>query len=168
MTKSMASWVPAVPPPPVAGGALTGAAVGFDGAVALAFGLAVMVLVVTPAFGATLAADENEVSADPGVEVEDVEQADTAAETTMVMAPQPATLNTALSPAPAMVVRTLIEPPHAADRQRPTSPPPAPETAPEGNTRGDPVAARADRRQVPESAGGHEGKAHGRHRHTTT
>jgi hypothetical protein len=100
--------------------------------------------------------------------LEDPEQADTAAETTMVMAPQPATLNIALSPAPAMVVRTLIEPPPAAGRRRPTSPVPAPETAPEGNTRGDPVAARADRRQVPESAGGHEGKAHGRHRHTMT
>jgi hypothetical protein len=91
-------------------------------------GLAVTVSVVTPGLG-EVASDEN-VVVDPasGVEAEGPEQAETAAETKMVMAPQPRTLNIALSPAPAMVARTFIEPPHAAGRRRPTSPAPAPET----------------------------------------
>jgi hypothetical protein len=166
MTKSGASSVPAVPPPPVAGAAVTGLAVGFD--VAGVVGFAVTVSVVTPVFG-EVGADENEVSAAPGVEVEDAEQAETAAETKMVMVPHPRTLNIALSPAPAMVVRTFMEP----LLRRPAGGGPLPgsgtrKPAPEGNTRGDPVAARAGWRQVPESAGGHEGKAHRRHRHTMT
>src|SRR5215472_14442946 len=128
MKKSTASWVPAVPPPPVAGAAVTGLAVGFDVGVAVA-GLAVTVWVVTPGLG-EVASDENVVVVDAasGVVVEGPEQAETAAETKMVMAPQPRTLNIALSPAPAMVARTFIEPPHAAGRRRPTSPAPAPET----------------------------------------
>jgi hypothetical protein len=57
MTNSGASSVPAVPPPPVAGAAVTGLAVGFDVAAALA--LAVTVSVVIPGLGVVLAADEN-------------------------------------------------------------------------------------------------------------
>src|SRR5215469_15116338 len=125
MKKSTASWVPAVPPPPVAGAAVTGLAVGFD--VAGVVGFAVTVSVVTPGFG-EVASENVVVDAASGVVAEGPEQADTAAETKMVMAPQPTTLNIALSPAPAMVARTFIEPPHAAGRRRPTSPAPAPET----------------------------------------
>src|SRR5215469_658042 len=122
MKKSTASWVPAVPPPPVAGAAVTGLDVG----VAVA-GLAVTVSVVTPGFG-EVASENVVVDAASGVVAEGPEQAETAAETKMVMAPQPRTLNIALSPAPAMVARTFIEPPHAVGRRRPTSPAPAPET----------------------------------------
>jgi hypothetical protein len=165
MTNSGASSVPAVPPPPVAGAAVTGLAVGFDVACALA--LAVTVSVVIPGLGEVLAADENEEDPASGVELE-VEHAETAAETKMVMVPQPRTVSIALSPVPAIAVRTFMKPPHAAGARRPPSRFRHQETAPEGNTRGDPIAARADRRQVPESAGGHEDNAHGRHRHTMT
>jgi hypothetical protein len=164
--KSRVSRNPAVPPPPVAGAAVgSGLADGLgatdcaadgvsdgvsdgdpdgdpdgdsdavsDGlalvlAVALAVPLGEMVEV-----GEVVPAGENE--GDPTVDV-DVEQAETAAEVSMVMMPQPVTVNIALSPVPAMVVRTFMEPP-----------------------------ARSGRRQVPESADSHKGKAHGRHRHT--
>jgi hypothetical protein len=150
----------------VAGAAVTGLAVGFDVAAALA--LAVTVSVVIPGLGVVLAADENEVEPASGVEVDDAEHAETAAETKMVMVPQPRTVSIALSPVPAMVVRTFMKPPYAAGARRPPSRFRHQETAPEGNTRGDPIAARADRRQVPKSAGGHEDNAHGRHRHTMT
>jgi hypothetical protein len=43
----------------------------------------------------------------------DPEQADIATEASMVMLLQPMTANLALSPGPAMVVRTFMEPPHA-------------------------------------------------------
>jgi hypothetical protein len=148
----------------VAGAAVTGLAVGFDVACALA--LAVTVSVVIPGLGEVLVSDENEVLLESGVEVEDAEHAETAAETKMVMVPQPRTVSIALSPVPAMVVRTFMKPPPAAGGPFPGSC--TWKRAPEENTRGEPIAARAGRRQVPESAGGHEDNAHGRHRHTMT
>jgi hypothetical protein len=65
--------------------------------VPLGEGLGVCVLV---------APGENEVG---GVEGADPEQAVTAAEESMIMVPQPMTVNLALSPVPAMVVGTFIE-----------------------------------------------------------
>jgi len=85
--------------------------------------------------------DPAEVGVDPPV------QAESAAEATMVVVPQPMTVNIALSPVPAMVVRTFMEPPHASrpvaahvsrsQRRKPAA---------EWNTRDDPVAARVCRR----------------------
>jgi hypothetical protein len=119
MTNSKASWVPAVPPPPVAGAAVTGLAVGFDVTAGLA--LAVTVSVVTPGLGEVLGSDENEVPPASGVVEEDPEQAVMAAEARMVTVPQPRTGNMALSAVPAIVVRTFMEPPHAASGWRPPS-----------------------------------------------
>jgi hypothetical protein len=48
----------------------------------------------------------------------DPEQAEIAAEASMAMAPQPMTLNIALSLVPAMIVRSFMEPPHAPQMRR--------------------------------------------------
>jgi hypothetical protein len=141
--KSSASWVPAVPPPPVAGAAVTGLAVGFD--VTAGVALAVTVSVVTPGTGELLAADENEVLSASGVEVEDPEQAVMAAEATMVMVPQPSTVNVALSAVPAIVVRTFMEPPHAGGGHLPG--PGTRKPAAEGNTRSNPGRPEAGPRK---------------------
>ncbi len=61
--------------------------------------------------GEVVPAGENEDDPAEGV---DPEQAESAAEASMVMLPQPMTVNIALSPVPAMVVRTFMEPPHAS------------------------------------------------------
>lgn len=162
--KRSVRWNPAVPPPPVAGAAVgSGLADGLgatdgdadgdsdgdcdgdsDGdAEGLAEGLA-LVLSEAPTVplgkmvevGDAVPAGENE---DAPTEEVDPEQAETAAEASRVMVPQPMTVNIALSPVPAMVVRTFMEPP-----------------------------ARSGRRPVPENADGHKGKAHGRHRNAMT
>jgi len=67
--------------------------------------------------------DPAEVGVDPPV------QAESAAEATMVVVPQPMTVNIALSPVPAMVVRTFMEPSSCAPAGGgPRFPVPAPET----------------------------------------
>jgi hypothetical protein len=116
--------------------------------------------------GVVVSAGENE---DDPAEVVDPEQAETAAEMSMVMVPQPMTVNIALSPVRVMVVRTFMESPHPSRQVAAPFPlSPTPEATSEGRTCRDPVAARAGRRQVPEIANGHKGKAHGRHRHAMT
>jgi hypothetical protein len=67
---------------------------------------------VTPG-DAEVAGGEDEADASGGV---DPEQAEIAAEASTAMAPQPMTLNIALSPVPAMIVRSFMEPPHAPRR----------------------------------------------------
>src|ERR1022692_919034 len=101
--KSRASWNPAVPPPPVGGAAVRNG---------LAAGLRV---------AEGLLAGENVVGVAEG---EDPEQAETDAEASMVNAAQLAALNLALSPAPTVVVRISMGPPHASGRWRTRSPVP--------------------------------------------
>jgi hypothetical protein len=145
MMKSVASWIPAVPPPPVAGAAVGGgadawAADGVCVGVGVGVGVDVGVGVGVPlSFAgrltgaldvAEVSGSEDEADAPGGV---DPEQAAIAAQASTAMAPRPMTLNIALTPVPAMVpkvVRSFMEPPHAPRRC--------------------------------------EGKAHGRHRHTMT
>jgi hypothetical protein len=129
MMKSVASWIPAVPPPPVAGATLgVSVGVGLDAGVGVADWVGVDVSVgvpvgLPPAFAGRLtgapevvevAGGEDEASG--GV---DPEQAAIAAQASTAMAPKPMTLNIALSPVPAMVpmvVRSFMEPPHAPRR----------------------------------------------------
>src|SRR5215472_7126747 len=145
MMKSVASWIPAVPPPPVAGAAV-GVGVGVVGVgvgvVGVGVGVSVEVGVsegVPVPFAGRLTVSPGDAAAAGSEDVADVsggvdpEQAAIAAQASTVMAPRPITLNIALSPVPAMapmVVRSFMEPPHAPRRC--------------------------------------EGKAHGRHRHTMT
>jgi hypothetical protein len=68
----------------------------------------------------TLAPGENLVGAAEG---EDAVQAETATEASMAKVPQPMAVNLALSPVPAMAVRTFMEPPHASGRSGPVSGP---------------------------------------------
>ncbi len=89
-------------------------------------------------------------------------QAETDEDASMVKAAQPTAVSLALNRVPAMIARTFMGPPHASGRWRPHFPVPHQKRASEV---ADPVAARAGRRQVPESAEGHKGKAHRRHRH---
>src|SRR5262245_23946184 len=123
--KSRVSWSPDVPPPPVFGAALGGWSVFPAACAGLALVLPEPVAGLSePAFGLAepaaaplgdsvgvgeaLSPGENE--GDPvGVGVDPPEQAETAAEARMVMVPQPVTVNIALSPVPAMVVRTFME-----------------------------------------------------------
>jgi hypothetical protein len=150
-----------------------GAAVGNELADELGVGdgVALVLGVVTLAVPLDKAVDVAEML-DPGEnlvgvgEGEDDVQAEIAAEASMVKVPQPMAVNLALSPVPAVVVRTFMKPPHASGRWRPRFPGPRHQKpTPEGKRAADPVAARACRRQVPESAEGHKRKAHGRHRH---
>jgi hypothetical protein len=145
MMKSVASWIPAVPPPPVAG-ATVGVEVGAETCVGVGVGVGVGVesCVGVPegvplSFVGRLIGALDVVEVSGGVVVADApggvdpEQAAIAAQASTAMAPRPMTLNIALSPVPAMdpmVVRSFMEPPHAPRRC--------------------------------------EGKAHGRHRHTMT
>src|ERR1019366_873174 len=161
--KSRASWNPAVPPPPVGGAAVrNGLAAGLRVADGLAEGLALALGVLTLAVplgrivgvAEALLAGENVVGVAEG---EDAEQAETDAEASMVNAAQLAALNLALSPAPTVVVRIFMGPPHASGRWRTRSPGPASEE----KSRVGPIAVRADRRQVPGSAKSHKGNAHG-------
>lgn len=94
------------------------------------------------------AAGENEVGTAEGV---DPVQAETAAEASMVMVLQPMTASLALSPVPAMVVRTFMEPPHASGRWRPRFRVPARETGPRRRKR-DPAAAAPTEDRSPETA----------------
>ena len=185
--KSRVSWNPAVPPPPVAGGTVgSGLAEGLGvadfGAVCVAVGvtdgdpapladglalalalaeLLAVLLAVLADVGEVGPAGENEVGTAEGV---DPVQAETAAEASMVMVLQPMTANLALSPVPAMVVRTFMEPPHASPAGGgPVSGSRHEKPAPEAKTR--PGRCRADRRQIPGNGDSHKGKAHGRHRH---
>jgi hypothetical protein len=66
-----------------------------------------------PPGDAAAAGSEDEADAAGGV---DPEQAEIAAEASTAMAPQPMTLNIALGPIPAMIVRSFMEPPHAPRR----------------------------------------------------
>src|ERR1022692_895082 len=130
--KSRASWNPAVPPPPVGGAAVgNGLAAGLgvaeglaDGlADGLAEGLALALGVLTLAVplgrivgvAEALLAGENVVGVAEG---EDAVQAETDAEASMAKVAQLAAVNLALSPAPTMVVRIFMGPPHASGRWR--------------------------------------------------
>ncbi|HCU92241.1 MAG TPA: hypothetical protein DHU96_05685 [Actinobacteria bacterium] len=93
-------------------------------------------------------AGENEVGTAEGV---DPVQAETAAEASMVMVQQPMKANLALSPVPAMVVRTFMEPPHASGRWRPRFRVPARETGSRRRKR-DPAAAAPTEDRSPETA----------------
>jgi hypothetical protein len=115
----------------------------------------------TVGVGEVVSAGENEVE---GV---DPEQAETDAEARMVMVPQPMTANLAVSPAPAMVVRTFMKPPHASRGWRLRFRVPAPESTLQENAWRS-RSLPAGRRQVPENGDGHKGKAHRRHRHAMT
>jgi hypothetical protein len=122
-----------VPPPPVGGAAVrNGLAAGLRVADGLAEGLTLALGVLTLAvplgriFGVAeaLLAGENVVGVAEG---EDAEQAETDAEASMVNAAQLAAVNLALSPAPTVVVRIFMGPPHASGRWRTRSPGPASE-----------------------------------------
>jgi hypothetical protein len=145
--KSRPSWIPAVPPPPVAGAPVgTGTvAVGVAVAVAVAVGVADgdadgdavgdavglaegladgLAVGLRLALGARAVPLKNVVGvADAPAEGEGVEQAETAAEATMAATPQPMAVDLALSPVPALVP-TVMEPPHASARWRPRFPGP--------------------------------------------
>jgi hypothetical protein len=116
-------------------------------------------------FGEVLLPGENGVDA-PAEGVEGPpEHAETAAEASIVMVPQPTKVNIALSPVPAMAARTFMSPPRAFRQAAgPVSRSQRQKQASEGNTRDNPAAARVCR-QWPESAGVRKGNAHGRHRH---
>ena len=126
MMKSVASWIPAVPPPPVAGATVgVGVGVGVENGVGVGVGVDVAVGVpvgVPVSFAGRLTGGD--VAGVPSVIVVvadaaggvDPEQAEIAAEASMAMAPKPMTLNIALSPVPAMIVRSVMEPPHASRR----------------------------------------------------
>src|ERR1700730_17847270 len=143
--KSRASWNPAVPPPPVGGAAVGNglsdglgvAACDADGlgvgacdadGLALALGVVTLAVPLDKAVGVaeTLAPGENLVGAAEG---EDAGQAGPATEASMAKVPQPMAVNLALSPVPAVAVRTLMEPPHASGRSGPFRVP-ASETCP--------------------------------------
>ncbi len=140
------SWNPAVPPPPVAGAAVRngladglcvadGDADGLGVADGLAEGLTLVLGVVAPAvpLGRIVIVAEPVTAGENGVGVgegEDVVQAETDAETSMVTVAQPTTVNLALSPLPMMVVRIFMGPPHASGRWRTRFPVPASEEKP--------------------------------------
>lgn len=122
--KSRASWNPAVPPPPVGGAAAgNGLAAGLGVADGLAEGLALALGVLTLAVplggivgvAEALLAGENVGGVAEG---EDAVQAETDAEASMAKVAQLAAVNLALSPAPTMVERIFIGPPHASGRWR--------------------------------------------------
>jgi hypothetical protein len=162
--KSRASWNPAVPPPPVAGaaagnglgdglrvadadadgladdladGLADGLRAGLAEGLALAVGVAIPCVPLAEAVGVAEALDEGE---DGGSAAEDgdVVQAETAAQVSTVAMPQPTAVNFALSPVPAVVVRTFMKPPHASGRWRPRFPVPRQKPASEGETSGRP------------------------------
>lgn len=121
------SWKPAVPPPPVAGAAVgnalgdglgdgdgdadtDGLAEGLGVSLALAEAVAVALGVGEP-----VAPGDNEDPAEGG---EDPVQAETVAEASMVMVPQPRMVSLARSPLPATALPTFMDPPQ---RQAPES-----------------------------------------------
>jgi hypothetical protein len=91
--------------------------------VALALGVVTLAVPLGKAVGVAemLPAGENLVGAAEG---EDAVQAEIAAEASMVKMPEPMAVNLALSPVPAVVVRTFMKPPHASGRWRPRFPGP--------------------------------------------
>jgi hypothetical protein len=121
--------------------------------VVLGFAVTVVVVVTVGALAGVVAGGVVAVlvlSAGVGEGVPEVEQAEIATEATMVMAPKPVTVSIALSPAPAMVVRILMDPPHASQQVAALFPlVQAPVPAMGGNTRADPAAARAGQRPIP-------------------
>lgn len=144
---------PAVPPPPVAGatagggladGLGAGAVCVADGDTApLAEGLALPLaelLDERSGLGEVGPAGENDVCTGEGA---DPVQAETAAEARMVMVLQPITASLALSPIPALVVRTFMEPPHASGTWR-LVPGPRHEKPATGNENGPAAAAPAE------------------------
>ena len=152
--RSRPSWNPAEPPPPVAGAAVgngladgLGVTVGVGVGVGVAdplgdgLGLALAEWLSVPlgeadAVGVGVLAGENEDEAAEGVPAEQAEIA-TEAQQHLAMALKPVMVSIALSPAPAMVVRTLMDPPSIPARWRPCFPfsskPPVPAMA--GDTR---------------------------------
>ena len=189
--KSRASWNPAVPPPPVAGAAVGNGLADLLGVAdddaewlgvsegdadrlgvsdelpeELALALALVLGEVAPVvpLGLVLGVADPVSAGKNGVGVaegEDVVQAETDSEASMVKVAQLTAVSLALSPVLMMIVRTFMGPPHASGRWRTRFP----VLLPEEKSRADPVAARAGRRQVPGSADGHKGKAHGRKIH---
>jgi hypothetical protein len=174
MTKSMPSCSPAVPPPPVTGAAIgIGLGVGLgvgdgDGDAdvdSLAEGLA---LVLSLAELLSLADVLTELAGVGGYTVVPLPpevQAEIAADTSTAKMAQPTAVTVARRAIVAIAVRTFIEPPHAPGRCRSFPRSRYQKPAPERKRLTDPGAARVGRRQVPESAGDHNRKAHGRHRH---
>ncbi len=129
------SWKPAVPPPPVAGaptgnglgdglgdgdadtdGVAEGVADGVAEGVALALSLGEAVAVsLALGVGVAVPPGENEDPAEGGV---DPVQAETVAEASMVMVPQPRMVSPLRSPVTALAPRTIMDPPQ---RQAPES-----------------------------------------------
>jgi len=144
--KSSASWNPAVPPPPVAGAAAGSAlddglgstdfdseglgATGCDpGGLALGIAVGLRVPLGKPVgIGEMVPAGENEDDGDGAADGVDPEQPETAAEAIMAMVAQPITVNPALSPIPAAVMRAFMEPPHAPRQEAVWFPGPSAET----------------------------------------
>jgi hypothetical protein len=134
-TTSGMSWKPAVPPPPVAGaptgnglgdglgdgdadtdGVAEGVADGVAEGVALALSLGEAVAVpLALGVGVAVPPGENEDPAEGGV---DPVQAETVAEASMVMVPQPRMVSPLRSPVTALAPRTIMDPPQ---RQAPES-----------------------------------------------
>jgi hypothetical protein len=162
--KSRGSWNPAVPPPPVGGAAVGNGladrlrvadgdgdglrvadglcvADGDAGGLALALGVVTRAEPLGEAAGVAeaLTAGEDVGSAAEG---EDVVQAETAAEVSMVKVPQPMAVNLAPSLVPAVLVRTFMEPPNAPGRWRPRYPVPPRKQTSEGNERTSPLPGR--------------------------
>jgi hypothetical protein len=185
------SWNPAVPPPPVAG-ASTGSGLadgrrdgdrcragdgrrageerrvgdGLGVAVALAVGLALALGVVALAVplgrvvgvAELVPEGENVVGVAEG---EDAVQAETDAEARIARVTQPAPVSLAPSALPAIVARIFTGPPHASGNGRTCFPVPASEE----KSRTGPGRCPRRSKAAPGGAGGHKGKAHGRHRH---
>jgi len=133
-----------VPPPPVAGAAVRvgladvlGLADG-DGeglAECLAEGLALAVVALTVRLGTTVRVAETDAPGENGVGVgegEDAVQAETDADASVTNVPQPMAVNLALSPSPAMVARSFMEPPHVSVMWRTRFPVPVSETVRRG------------------------------------
>jgi hypothetical protein len=171
-----ASWNPAVPPPPVAGAAAgnglgegLGEGLGVtDGAAGvLAEGLALSLaegLAVPLGVGERVPPGENEVSPAEGGGVDPEEQAETAAEASMAMVPRRMMVNLARCPAPAMVVRPFMEPPHAPRQAAAAFPGRGARNRHRNGIRAATRSPPAPGKALPKSAGARTGKALRRHR----
>jgi hypothetical protein len=126
--KSGASWKPAVPPPPVAGAAVTDGLADWRGVadrtvegLALALGVVALAVSLGRLAGVVEAAPEgdNDVGVVDGkfCEGKDPEQAETDTDARMVKVAQP-TVSLARGLAPVLVVRIFMGPPHASGRRR--------------------------------------------------
>jgi hypothetical protein len=115
-----------VPPPPLggaAGGNELADELGVGDGVALVLGVVTLAVPLDKAVDVAEMLDPGENLVGVG-EGEDDVQAEIAAEASMVKVPQPMAVNLALSPVPAVVVRTFMKPPHASGRWRPRFPVP--------------------------------------------